>query len=184
METELTNICTISEVALKWASLAAAIATVLAVVVAWYGVTKTINNSRDLAKTKQALDLVTGDKSHQLHEAGIRVIKESYPDSHKVLMRLAGEKGNLSERGNRDADALYELLNWYEYLANAIRFDLISEEYIRKTSFTSTMYVWEAAQPFIQGVRERVRSDTFCEALEWLVHRWELAGYYGTLPKL
>lgn len=171
------------------AAIAAGIATVTAVIVAWIGVTKTVRNSRDLAKKTQTLNMIVRGEISNIHEEAIKVLNEHPNDGAESIARLAVKKDQLSDDDKNKADAIYEILNWYEYLAAGIRHDILSEEYLRNASFTTIMRIWRDSRLFVRGVQERIERDegrpsTFCEALEWLVSRWEKAGYSGELPKL
>ncbi len=168
-----------------WADIAvigASVATVLAVIVAWIGISKTIKNSRDLAKKTQTLNMIVGGEITKLHENGIRVLKEHPNNGAQTIARLAVDKKTLEADDQAKADALYEMLNWYEYLAAGVRHDILSEEYLRNSSFTTMNYIWDDAQLFVQGVRKRNNSQTFCEAFEELINRWKEVGYSGKLP--
>lgn len=166
-----------------WATVVAAAATTLAVVVAWWGVTKNIRNSRDLTKKSQTLSLIVRGEVTPMHEKAIAVLKAHPNDGDKSIARLAVDKGKLNEEDRESADALYELLNWYEYLSAGVRHDILSEEFLRNASYSTMQYIWQDAKLFIKGVRDRKDSDTFCEAFECLIDRWKEAGYDGKLPK-
>jgi len=182
---ELWSIASIADMA----AIAAGFATVTAVVVAWIGVTKTVRNSRDLAKKTQTLNMIVRGEITKIHEEAIKVLKEHPNDGAESIARLAVAKDQLEPEDRDKADALYEILNWYEYLAAGVRHDILSEEYLRNSSFTTIMRIWRDSRLFVRGVQERIerqekRTSTFCEALEWLVQRWDEAGYDGELPKL
>ena len=167
-----------------WATLASVFITAIAVLSAWIGVTKNINNSRDVAKKSQTLNMIIGGEISELHENAMRVLK-SYPVNGGVsIATLAVDKNNLSEDDKKSADSIYEILNWYEYLSVGIRHNILSEEILRNSSFSTMNYIWKDSKPFIQGVRSRIESDTFCETFEWLIDRWRLVGYSGKLPQM
>ena len=72
----------------------------------------------------------------------------------------------------------------YEYMAVGVRHNILCEEILRNASYLTIIYIWKDAKLFIDGVRDRVNSNSFCEAFEWLIERWKKTGYDGVLPPI
>lgn len=166
----------------EWLTLAGVGAAIVATFLAWWGVVRTIRNDRDIAKKAQTLAVILKAELTQLHEEAFKILKDYGTDDARTIATLAVAKSALLEKDRIDADKIYAILNWYEYMAVGIRHDILCEEILRNASFTTIKNIWTDAEAFVLGVRTRVKSETAYEAFEWLVDRWAKAGYTGTLP--
>ncbi|MCH7506311.1 MAG: DUF4760 domain-containing protein [Proteobacteria bacterium] len=142
-----------------------------------------IKNDRDIAKKANTLEVILRAEITEMHKSAFSVLKKYIDDRTKTIAVLAVGRAHLEKDDDRkDAEKIYEILNWYEYLAVGIRRNILSEEILRNACFTTMIELWSDSKLFVVCVRDRVGNANFCEAFERLVIRWEQAGYDGTLP--
>jgi len=153
----------------------------LGILAAAAGIIYQVYKSRETAKRIKAFDTINSAEFLPLHEEGLCVLRK-YNDSGQTVGRLIED--NECEDLRSEKDKVLALLNHYEYLSSGIRLNIVCEETVRKTNFSSFMEVFESSNELILGLRKRnKRQSIFCE-LEWLYKRWAKASLDGRLPKL
>lgn len=166
-----------------YAELSLLIVAIIGVWLTWHSIQK----SRETAKKTKSIEIIMDAERTLIHENGMSVLKK-YDNSKKYSINVLGKNKTknkkLKQKREEDKQDLYNLLNYMEYLAIAIRQDSIDENTIRKASYSTVTYAFEASLPLIIELRRRLKKRHMFAEYEWLYHRWVNVGYKGKLPKL
>lgn len=65
------------------------------------------------------------------------------------------------------------VLGHYERIALGIQAGIYDEEMLKKAHYNSAIRLHNQAKPFIDGVRESEKVQTYYQEFEWLAHRWK-----------
>lgn len=146
---------------------------IAAIFYAYKGIKNQITSSREIAKKTKAIDLIFEIEQTDLHEKGLKVIYKYEDSNEKSIARLA-EKGikkddvRIKERTN-----LANLLNYYEYMAVAIKHNIICEDTLKKANFKIVLSIVKVSKPFIEDIRTKYEQESSFKELEWLYDRWK-----------
>ncbi len=150
---------------------------------------------RDNARKAKTLEFIVQVENTDLHELGTAAIALYDNDHGASIAELGtklsdltkdreGEKEGAGKIRRKNADAVYALLNHYEYMATGVRHNIICEDILRNANFSTVISLVKSTKPFIEQLRRRSHSMTIFEAVEWMATRWEKAGYDGELPPI
>jgi len=178
-----------------WVALIGVMAAIVSIFIARAGVIRTILSDRDIARKAKTLELILQAENTTIHELGTRAIAK-YTNNHgstiaelgvkrsELAQDRSGEPEGTGKQRGKDADAIYALLNYYEYMAGGVRHNIVCEEILRNANYSSITDLTKDAMPFITEVRNRIKSETIYEAIIWLSKRWKKTGYSGKLPPI
>lgn len=79
----------------------------------------------------------------------------------------------LSENEMQERRKIQYILNFYERVAVSIKSGIYDEDMIKRTSFTTVIETYEAAEPLIKAIREYIHSELTYQEYEWLYQRWK-----------
>lgn len=153
------------------------IVAILAIIASAIGVIYQIHQSRKIAKRLRTLDILLSHENDQMHENGLKILRK-YNEDGLSTARL-GEDG-LDESKRDEADTVFELLNYYEYLAVAISRNIICEKTLLKANRSTVIEIYESSKELIDRLQKN-QNTVFIE-LTWLYNRWKSNGHYGKLP--
>jgi len=86
-----------------------------------------------------------------------------------------GEPNKLLESITKDLDAniaVTQVVNFFEQMAHAVKFNLADEEYLRSFFFTIARQRWHILKPLIDQKRQLDQSDGFLCEFEAMTRRW------------
>lgn len=149
----------------------------VAIVASGIGVIYQIHQSRKIAKRLRTLDILLGHENDKTHEKGLKILRKYNADG-KSTARLAED--DLKSDLRDEADVVFELLNYYEYLAVAISRNIICEKTLLKANYSTVIEIYESSKALIDGLQAK-RHTVFIE-VTWLYNRWKASGYFGKLP--
>jgi len=134
-----------------------------------------INSSRDIAKKAKAIDIIMSAEESTVHDDGMTVLHEFVADpkpntDQKEITILAYEditNENLAKR-----HLLVNLLNFYEYIAIAIKYDIVCEEIMRKAHYSTVKKIYEDTDLFIKKIRIRFKKDHYFSEFQNMAEKW------------
>ncbi|SOC56483.1 protein of unknown function [Chromohalobacter canadensis] len=131
-----------------------------------------ILNAKAIAKKKQTADLLFHIRTDDL-----------YINSVRTVLGLHNSEANIrlwaTEESKQDTDTVEKVqhiryvLNHYERLSVGLQEGIYHEGMLKKSQFGTITKTYDCAKPFIEGIRERTKSDTAYQEFEWLAKRWE-----------
>ena len=158
-----------------WAELklaeALTIVTMIGGAFGWY---TTVRLNRAAARSQHTFDVLLTmalDKSYQGHLAAAR--------PHFVK---PGDNGlpDLNDAANADlCNSIVFLLNYYEFLAGAVRYGVLSEDLVRDDQGYIIRQLFTHARKYIVGLREQRKRPALFGQIEWLYDRWNGPGTTG-----
>jgi hypothetical protein len=138
-----------------------------------------ILNNRVLEKQSKAIDIILEAEQTKVHDDGMSIIAKYEPPSVSIIdLALKGIKAE--ER--KDRYKLVSLLNYYEYLAVAIKNNIVCESIMKECNFSTLKKIHDECMPFILEIRKRFKIDHYFIEFESMAVRWIDCGHNGELP--
>ncbi len=152
---------------------------IVAIVASAIGVMYQIHQSRKISKRLRTLDILLDHENDKTHEDALAILRK-YNIDGKSTARLG--ENHLKKDLRDDADIVFELLNYYEYLAVAVSRNIICEKTLLKANFSTVIEIYESSRELIQKLQTS-KPTVFIE-LTWLYKRWNKVGIFGKLPSI
>lgn len=127
-----------------------------------------ILSAREIAKKKNAIDLIIEYRSDHVVRESIRKIAELNQDKNTEIGSFAYE-----DEGNKEvADKIMLALNYFEMLSVGITQKVYHEHLIKRSMHRTLTQCFISSKPFIENVRRLYSADTIYFEFETLAKKW------------
>jgi hypothetical protein len=128
-----------------------------------------IRASRELARKKQAADLLFHSRTDVELQAGHAVIRKYASAADKNIRTLAES----DQYETQDAKAVRYLLNHLEVVSVGVQSKIFDEKMLKDCWGNLVVHTYDLAQPLINELQKKQPSGTVLQELAWLAIRWK-----------
>lgn len=129
-----------------------------------------IKSAREIARKKNAIDLVISAKQDDYQRESIKVIRDYHEDAHKDIVSLAHKSSD--DNVVKAQKHLRYILNYFEYISVGVRNKIYDEKIIKDSMFGTISKTYTQCKPYILKARELSSSNTIYQEFEALAQRW------------